>query len=47
MLLLNAILAYALWKTADMYFDVGRNTIGWLCVAISAFNFAAFLSEII
>ncbi len=47
MIILNAILAYVLWRVADMYFDIGRNTIGWLCVAISAMNFASFMAEIV
>ncbi len=47
MIIINVILAYALWKVADMYFDIGRNTIGWLCVAISAMNFASFMAEIV
>lgn len=47
MIALNVILAYALWKVADLYFDIGRNTLGWLCVAISAMNFASFMAGII
>jgi hypothetical protein len=47
MIILNVVLAYALWKVADMYFDIGRTTIGWLCVAMSAMNFASFMAEIV
>ena len=47
MIVINAILAYALWRVADLYFDIGRTTMGWLCVIFSAFNFASFMAEII
>jgi hypothetical protein len=47
MLIVNVILAYMLWKVADLYFDIGKTTIGWFCVIFSAFNFAAFLSAVI
>lgn len=47
MIILNAILAYALWKIADLYFDIGRTALGWSCVVMSAVNMAAFMAEII
>ncbi len=47
MIIINVILAYVLWKVADMYFDIGRTTIGWFCVATSAANFASFMAEIV
>ena len=47
MVIINVILAYALWKVADMYFDIGRTGLGWACVVTSAANFASFMSEII
>ena len=47
MIILNVILAYALWKLADMYFDIGKSTLGWCCVVMSALNFASFMAEIL
>ena len=47
MIILNVILAYTLWKLADMYFEIERPTLGWTCVAMSALNFASFMAEIL
>lgn len=47
MIILNVILAYALWKVADMYFEMERSTLGWTCVVMSALNFASFMAEIL
>ena len=47
MIILNVILAYTLWKVADLYFDMDRSTLGWTCVAMSALNFASFMAEIL
>ena len=46
-ILLQAVLAYGLWKVADMYFEMERSTLGWTCVAMSALNFASFMAEIL
>ena len=47
MIILNVILAYALWKVADMYFEMERSTLGWICIIVSALNFASFMAEIL
>ena len=47
MIILNVILAYILWRVADLYFDMDRSTLGWTCVAMSALNFASFMAEIL
>ena len=47
MVIINVILAYALWKVADMYFDIGRTGLGWACVVVSAANFASVMVDVI
>ena len=47
MIIVNAIIAWALWKVADMYFDIGRTALGWACVAASAANFATVMVDVI
>lgn len=47
MIILNVILAYIFWKVADMYFDIGKITLGWCCVVVSAINFASFMAVIV
>lgn len=47
MMILNVVICYALWKVSDIYFELQRPFLGWLCVAISALNGAAAMAELI
>ena len=43
MILFNIFVVVWAWKVANDAFEIGRNTAGWLCVAVSAMNGAVVL----
>ncbi len=43
MIILNILITVWAWKVANDAFEIERNTVGWVCVAVSAMNGAVVL----